>query len=213
MRVIECRNGALGRIGPWGPPDPRPAHLATRLWHRKHDESPSTGTGSSTEVPTSVDRYRKRSASDSAGLEARGADVHPLVSAFNHNAHALDVRVPPPVGLLLRPGDVVSETGALAADVTDSSHWEISLFGVGATRTPTQSMGSRVPGDLKGFPWELDKLIRSSDQNPNPMRWAAPAAIGRCPSSRAPSGSARTSQSRNYPHTTMMAGTIMGRRR
>lgn len=38
---------------------PPGAHLVTRLWHRKHDESPSTGTGSSTEVPTSVDRYRK----------------------------------------------------------------------------------------------------------------------------------------------------------
>ena len=49
VRVIGCRNGALGRIGPCDPPDPRPAHLATRLWHRKHDESPSTGTGSSTE--------------------------------------------------------------------------------------------------------------------------------------------------------------------
>ena len=214
MRVIGCRNGALGRIGPLGPTWSR----GRLTWPRGYGTANTTrarpqGRAHRLRYRPVFDRHRKRSASDRAGLEARGADVHPLVSAFNHNAHALDVRVPPPVGLLLRPGDVVSETGALAADVTDSSHWEISLFGVGATRTPTQSMGSRVPGELKGLPWELDKLIRSSDQNPNPMRWAAPAAIGRCPSSRTTWERPHAPGSENHPHTTMMAGTIMGRRR
>jgi len=113
-------------------------------------------------------RRTQCSAADSASLEARRAHVHALVRAVLDDTDALDVRAPPAIGLLLRPGDVVSETGALGADVTDSSHWEISLFGVGVTRTPTQSMGSRVPGELKGFPWELDKPTWSSGQNPNP---------------------------------------------
>ena len=36
--------------------------------------------------------------------------------------HPLDVRVPAPIGLLLRPRDVVPEAGALTANFADGSH-------------------------------------------------------------------------------------------
>src|SRR4029453_6701197 len=75
----------------------------------------------------SVPRYRAllgaRSAGDFASLEAGGADVEPLRTSGDDGAHALDVRVPAPVGLLLGPGDVVAESGPLAAYVTYRSHW------------------------------------------------------------------------------------------
>src|SRR4029453_4388381 len=37
--------------------------------------------------------------------------------------HALEVGVPAPIGLLLRPGDIVAESGPLAAYVAYRSHW------------------------------------------------------------------------------------------
>ena len=82
---------------------------------------------------------------------------------------ALNIRAPPAIGLLLRPGDVVSETGALGADVTHSSHWEISCSGSSATRTRRNRW-------VRGFLRELDKPIRLSARNPNRIQGAGDRA-------------------------------------
>ena len=98
-------------------------------------------------------RQTRRSAADSTSLEARSAHVHALMRAVLDDTDALNVRAPPAIGLLLRPGDVVSETGALSADVTHSSHWEISCSGSSARRTRRNRW-------VRGFLQELDKTIR-----------------------------------------------------
>src|SRR5690606_3382422 len=59
---------------------------------------------------------------DLAGLEARGADVHPLRGAVHVGAHALDVRVPPTARPHVVVRDRLAEAGLLAADVAGGSH-------------------------------------------------------------------------------------------
>jgi hypothetical protein len=61
--------------------------------------------------------------SNLAGLDAGGADVQALGAARDSGPHALDIRIPASIGLLLRPGHVVAEARSFPADVTYGSHW------------------------------------------------------------------------------------------
>src|SRR5688572_16963145 len=59
---------------------------------------------------------------DLAGLEAAGADVHPLRGAVDDRPDPLDVRVPPPVGAHVRMADALPEGRVLAAHLADRCH-------------------------------------------------------------------------------------------
>ena len=61
-------------------------------------------------------------AGDLASLDTRGAHVHPAATTVDCGPHRLDVRVPPALGLGLRPRHVVAEAWLLATDVTHASH-------------------------------------------------------------------------------------------
>jgi hypothetical protein len=87
-----------------------------------------------------------RSAGDLASLDAGSADVEPLRAPSDDGAYALDVRVPAPVGLLLGPGDVVAESGPLAAYVTYRSHWSsLPKSGRYRYRCPLWATGKEYP--------------------------------------------------------------------
>jgi hypothetical protein len=89
----------------------------------------------------------RRSAGYFAGLDARGADVEPLGAAGHSRVYPLDVRVPAAVGLLLRPGHVVAESGPLAAYVTYRSHWSRSQNRSIQMRCPMWATGKEYPTD------------------------------------------------------------------
>jgi hypothetical protein len=61
--------------------------------------------------------------SDLAGLDAGGTHIQALGAAGDNGPDTLDIRIPAPIGLLLRPGHVVAEARSLSADVTHGSHW------------------------------------------------------------------------------------------
>ena len=86
-----------------------------------------------------------RSADYFAGLDARRADVEPLGAACHDGAYPLDIRVPAPVGLLLRPGHVVAESGPLAAYVTYRCHWSFSQLRSIQVSMPDVDNRKRVP--------------------------------------------------------------------
>src|SRR6266540_7391371 len=78
------------------------------------DPLPGAGRGSCAE--------NIRSAGDLARLQAGGADVHALRRLADQHPDALDVRVEAPLGTTVRVRHVVSELGALVANVTNGSH-------------------------------------------------------------------------------------------
>src|SRR3989454_762975 len=59
---------------------------------------------------------------DAVRLETAGADPQPARGAVHHRAHALEVGIPAPVRLIVRVADVVPRDGALATDLTHTSH-------------------------------------------------------------------------------------------
>jgi hypothetical protein len=89
--------------------------------------------------------HQVRSAGYLAGLDARGADIESLGAAGHGRAYPLNVRVPTPVGLLLRPGHVVAESGLLAAYVTYRSHWSSLPNQVITGEMPDVGNRKRVP--------------------------------------------------------------------
>ena len=75
---------------------------------------------------TDGDGRRKRAGQPArttrAGLDALRAGVHVLRRAVDRGADALDVRVPAPVGALVRERDPLAEPGTLPTDVADGCH-------------------------------------------------------------------------------------------
>jgi len=83
-------------------------------------------------------------AGDLAGLDARGAHVHPLGGGTDLGPHPLDVGVPAPLGASVRVGDVVPETGTLAADIAGGSHGALLEFQPGEPQLPGSRRSIRL---------------------------------------------------------------------
>ena len=65
---------------------------------------------------------------DLAGFQARRANVNALARPAGLGAHALDIRIPTALGSPVRVGNVVAETGTLAANFTRSCHVDLSVL-------------------------------------------------------------------------------------
>ena len=61
-------------------------------------------------------------AGDFAGLDAGGASVDLLRGAIDHRAYRLDIGIPATLGPPMGVGDVMTETGSLAANIALRSH-------------------------------------------------------------------------------------------
>src|SRR6056297_4235534 len=95
------------------------------------------GAMSQAASPTSA--KRKSRAGDFARLDARGAHIHALGGCADLGPHPLDIGVPAPLGAPMRVGDVVPETGTLAADIAGGSHGALLDF---------QPRGHELPGSI-----------------------------------------------------------------
>ena len=64
---------------------------------------------------------------DLAGLDASGADVHPLGSTTDLDTNALDIGIPATLGTTVRVAQAHAEDGFLIAYVADGGHCCLSL--------------------------------------------------------------------------------------
>jgi hypothetical protein len=119
-----------------------------------------------------------RSAGYFAGFDAGGADVQPLGRTGHDRMHALDVGVPAPIGLLLRPGDVAAESGPLAAYVAYRSHWN-PLPKLKSIQISCPNLGNRkrVPDKVQHRP--IAATCGLGWAGVSPARGAGAHAVGR----------------------------------
>src|SRR5688572_31282417 len=99
--------------------------------------------GASTTAPTSADLLL-----DLSGLDAARADVQALRRAVDHDADALDVRVPPALGAAVRVADVHAEAGVLPADLANRCHDQVPrvhrALAIGRSAGPGEGTGAPV---------------------------------------------------------------------
>jgi hypothetical protein len=92
--------------------------------------------------------------------------------------HPLDVWVPAPIGLLLGPGDVVAESGPLAAYVAYRSHWNPLQKYVDIDDVPELGNRKRVPHKVQRRPIAVIWIsVLACHRTPQGFKGVAPLAI------------------------------------
>src|SRR5207302_8894689 len=95
----------------------RPTWLGSNCWVRDGAVGERRERQGGPRSPFSLRRL-----GDPVGLEAPRADAQPPRGPVHYGPHALQVRIPAPVRLVVRVADVVPCDGALATNLTNSSH-------------------------------------------------------------------------------------------
>src|SRR5207244_10517133 len=94
------------------------ARTAARRCRGPADEVPALADCDDCEGLRPGPRRRLDGLGDLAGLDAGGADVHPLAVAAHEGVDRLDVRVPPAVRPAVRVAELLREVRLLPADLT-----------------------------------------------------------------------------------------------
>jgi uncharacterized protein len=93
--------------------------------------------------------------------------------------HPLDVWVPAPIGLLLGPGDVVAESGPLAAYVAYRSHWNPLPKYVDTDGVPELGNRKRVPDKVQRRPIAVIWInVLACDRTPQEFKGSPPLPYG-----------------------------------
>lgn len=104
-------------------------------------------------------------ASDLAGLDTARAGVDPLRRAIHDSTNALDVRIPPTIGSVVRMGNLFAEERLLPTDVTDGCHRPEMVAGALGSRAFRQSFQVTLE-EIRGqrpFPVGHDRTISAVD--------------------------------------------------